>query len=113
MQEKRRRNSILITSKASRNYLTFNTRKMHPNYWLFTILAENRQEFIAHCLTNGIQATPVSKRNDEITVLKNYTKAYVLPNVDFFAERMVSIPNGQWLTEEDLDFIASTIRAGW
>ena len=37
----------------------------------------------------------------------------LIGNGRYFAERMVCIPSGQWLSEADLAFITQTIRSGW
>ncbi len=36
-----------------------------------------------------------------------------MPNLDEFYESFVHIPCGWWLTDEDREYIVSTIRRGW
>lgn len=82
-----------------------------PSYWLYTMKVDNRAEFIRKLNDHGIMASELHKRNDLHTFL-NDTHG-VLPNMDRFYEKLVHIPCGWWVDEEQRDKIAKVIRSGW
>ena len=59
----------------------------------------------------GVMVSQVHERNDVYSCVREY--ASVLPGLDSVSERMVSIPVGWWLSEDDRAHIVSTIKAGW
>jgi perosamine synthetase len=82
-----------------------------PSYWFYTLLVERRDDFIAHLAAHGIAASTVHRRNDAHSVFADSRTA--LPGLDAFAARMVHIPCGWWVGDEDRERIASVVRAGW
>ena len=82
-----------------------------PSYWLYTLKVRRRTDFMRYLTEHNITASPLHVRNDKHTVFGEF--ASNLPNVDDFSERMVHIPCGWWVTNEDRDYIASLIRKGW
>lgn len=82
-----------------------------PSYWLYTMKVENRDGFIKLMEENGIMASELHKRNDLHTYLNDYPTQ--LPNLDAFYKKMVHIPCGWWVTEEDRDKIIKLIKGGW
>jgi dTDP-4-amino-4,6-dideoxygalactose transaminase len=74
-------------------------------WWLFTVLVDDRAEFIEHMRRRGIDASPVHRRNDVhpgfIRSQAAWTLGEMLPGVDAFSAREVAIPCGWWLTEHD------------
>lgn len=81
-------------------------------FWLITLLVERRQDFIAKLASRGIAASPVHLRNDIYTAFRGFPGGE-LPGVDYFDPRHVSIPVGHWVTEDDVRYVAATIREGW
>jgi dTDP-4-amino-4,6-dideoxygalactose transaminase len=77
-------------------------------YWLFTLLAEDRVDFMRQMSEAGITVSQVHARNDKHTMLRDFQCE--LPGVDAFVEKMVSIPVGWWITDEQRQFIVDTIR---
>jgi len=82
-----------------------------PSYWLYTMKVERREDFIAMMESAGISASPLHLRNDRHSVFD--AKDMQTPNLDAFYESFVHIPCGWWLTDEDREYIVSTIRRGW
>ena len=82
-----------------------------PSYWLYTMKVERREDFIAMMTSNGIGASPLHLRNDKHSVF-NASKG-TTPNLDLFYEEFVHIPCGWWLSDEDRNFIVTTIKKGW
>lgn len=80
------------------------------SWWLFTVLVEDRNGFIAHLAARGIAASPVHARNDHHTAFRS--AAYgpgALPGLDRFAAREVAIPVGWWLTDSDRQRITDAV----
>ncbi len=82
-----------------------------PAFWLYTGLVDRRDDFIAHMAARGIAASPVHRRNDEHSVFASSRRA--LPGLDAFTARMVHLPCGWWVEDEDRERIADAVRAGW
>lgn len=79
------------------------------DYWLFTILVNERDNFEGYMRANNIEVSRVHARNDLHAAL-NYFSRPRLNGVDQFDSRQISIPCGWWLTESDIERIANTIR---
>jgi perosamine synthetase len=82
-----------------------------PSYWFYTLKVENRERFIKMMFNNGIMASEIHKRNDLHTYLNDYPTE--LPNLDLFYTKMVHIPCGWWVTDEDREQIVKFILKGW
>ena len=83
--------------------------KRNSAYWLFTILVDNKLEFIEHLKSQGIMASQVHQRNDVHTCFTDYRVP--LPNLDIIETKLVCIPVGWWLTSDDLKCIITNIVA--
>lgn len=79
--------------------------------WLFTVKVDDRPGFIRRLAEAGITAGPVQRRNDLHSCVREFRSE--LPGVDAVADRMVAIPVGWWVDDDDRARIAATIRAGW
>jgi dTDP-4-amino-4,6-dideoxygalactose transaminase len=82
-----------------------------PAYWLFTAKVEDRAGFVRRLGEDGIMASELHKRSDSHEFLRDFPA--VLPELDRFYERLVHIPCGWWVTDEDRGRIADVIRRGW
>lgn len=82
-----------------------------PSYWFYTILAEKSRDLSKLLTENGIANSQVHKRNDQHTVFKSSLKH--LPGLDEFYSRMIHIPCGWWLDQEDREYIVNVIKKGW
>lgn len=78
-------------------------------WWLYTLLAEDRQGFTSYLADHGIAASPVHARNDTHRAFR-YPNG-PLPGVDHFASRNVAIPVGWWLSADDWQHIIKTVQA--
>lgn len=79
-------------------------------WWLYTLLVERRDDFIAYLAEHGIEASPVHARNDRHSAFAKARSPTLLPGLDHFASREVAIPVGWWLTQAELDHIVETIK---
>lgn len=71
-------------------------------WWLYTLLVERRDEFMAVMKERGVETSPVHARNDVHPAFQLAARRrYRLPGVDWFAARNVAIPVGWWLSADD------------
>jgi dTDP-4-amino-4,6-dideoxygalactose transaminase len=82
-----------------------------PSYWLYTMKVENRDGFVKKLSEHGIMASELHKRNDSHSYLNDFNE--LLPNMDSFYEKLVHIPCGWWITDEDRTKIVDIISKGW
>jgi dTDP-4-amino-4,6-dideoxygalactose transaminase len=82
-----------------------------PSYWLYTVLAERAGDLERRLAERGIQTSKVHKRNDWHTVFAESRRE--LPGLDRFYERMLHLPCGWWVSDEDRECIVRTLREGW
>jgi dTDP-4-amino-4,6-dideoxygalactose transaminase len=81
------------------------------SYWLFTMLVDDRTSFVHKMGSKGIHVSRVHERNDK----HEFTKKFQcdLPQLDSFIDKMICIPVGWWLTDEDREYIVEEIKSGW
>jgi perosamine synthetase len=82
-----------------------------PSYWFYTVLVERRGDFIRHLEAHGVAASLVHKRNDLCTVFAD--SRCPLPSLDDFSRRVVHIPCGWWVSDEDREYVVDVIKQGW
>jgi len=82
-----------------------------PSYWLYTLKVENRDSFIRKMAETGIMASELHKRNDWHDYLNDFQQE--LPVLNEFYKHLVHIPCGWWVTKEQREMIADTIKNGW
>jgi len=79
------------------------------SYWIYTILVEQRDDFIAHLKERGIAASQVHRRNDAHDAFRAVSCGWPLPGVDYFDAHQVSVPNGWWLSAADREHVANVV----
>jgi len=82
-----------------------------PSYWFYTVLAERRDELSRRLTEHGIGNSQAHRRNDLHSVFVASRRE--LPGLDSFYSRMLHIPCGWWVGDEDREYIVDTIRRGW
>ncbi len=85
--------------------------KAEPSYWFYTVLAERRDDLARMLTDRGIGNSLAHRRNDEHSVFASSRCS--LPGLDRFYARMLHIPCGWWVSDEDRDYIADTLKRGW
>jgi perosamine synthetase len=78
-------------------------------YWLFTVLVENRLDFIKKLKEKGIPTSVVHLRIDKNSVFTRQN----LPNQEKFDKKQISIPIHPDLSDKDISLIVNTIKKGW
>ncbi len=82
-----------------------------PSYWFYTVLADRRDQLMTALSAAGIGCSLAHKRNDLHSVF--HASRRKLPGLDSFYSRMLHIPCGWWVGDEDREHIAATLRKGW
>jgi dTDP-4-amino-4,6-dideoxygalactose transaminase len=79
------------------------------SYWIYSILVNDLSRFKEYMLNKGIATDPVHVRNDKYTVFKDF-KRDDLQGTEEFCNKMVNIPVGWWLSEEDREKIVRAVN---
>jgi dTDP-4-amino-4,6-dideoxygalactose transaminase len=80
-------------------------------FWIYSMLVENRDGFYTWMKECGIVASQVHERNDKHTCVQEYKTP--LPTLDRTIGKVVSIPVGWWVTDENREYIVDCIKKGW
>ncbi len=80
-------------------------------FWIYSLLVENRDGFYRYMNECGITVSQVHERNDKHTCVRDFRIA--LPTLDNTISKIVSIPVGWWVTDEEREYIVSCIKRGW
>ena len=91
--------------------LTERAADRESSFWIYPMMVEDRDAFIKRMDEAGIMVSQVHKRNDEHSCVREYRS--LLPGVDHVDSRLVCVPVGSWVSEEDRQHVADTILAGW
>ena len=78
---------------------------------LFTMHVQKRDKFCKKMTSCGIETSIVHMRNDAYKIFGGLRKD--LPNLDRFSKTNISIPIHNNLSDDDVDFIISTVKKGW
>jgi dTDP-4-amino-4,6-dideoxygalactose transaminase len=78
-------------------------------YWLYTIMVDEKQEFIDYMKGNGIMVSQVHQRNDVHTCFAEFRTT--LPQLDIVENHIVCIPVGWWITCEQRNTIVNKINS--
>jgi dTDP-4-amino-4,6-dideoxygalactose transaminase len=105
----------LFYDDALRNVPGITVLKRLPDtqsaYWVYTFLADRRDDLLRFLRSKGVYASKVHCRNDRYNCFEKIHQE--LPGVDEFEQRSLSIPCGWWVAEEDRHYIVSTLGEGW
>lgn len=80
-------------------------------FWIYSMLAENRDGFYKHMKECNIVVSQVHERNDKHSCVREFKSA--LPTLDKTIGKVVSIPVGWWVTPEEREYIVECIKKGW
>jgi dTDP-4-amino-4,6-dideoxygalactose transaminase len=82
-----------------------------PSYWLYTVLAERRDGLARRLQEAGVECSLVHRRNDQHSVFGAAKRD--LPGLDAYYSRMLHLPCGWWVSNEDREYVVDCIRGGW
>jgi len=80
-------------------------------FWIYSLLVEDRDKFMEHMKKCGIVVSQVHERNDKHSCVRGSKTP--LPTLDKVIGKVVSIPVGWWVTDEDREYIVECIKKGW
>jgi len=78
-------------------------------YWLYTVMVEDKINFIEHMKQNNIMVSQVHQRNDIHSCFEKFKQP--LLNLDFVEKHIVCIPVGWWLSNDDRNNIVSACNS--
>ena len=78
-------------------------------YWLYTILVDDKIEFIEYMKQNNIMVSQVHQRNDVHSCFKEFKLS--LPNLDYIEKHIICIPVGWWLSNKDREHVVSACNS--
>lgn len=81
-----------------------------PAYWLYTLLADDSDEVEKLLAANGIMASKLHRPNHLHSIFKPF--AGPMPGLESFYKRLVHIPCGWWVSDDDRDRIAGILKRG-
>ncbi|WP_283214564.1 DegT/DnrJ/EryC1/StrS family aminotransferase [Sphingomonas sp. 3P27F8] len=79
-----------------------------PSYWIYTLLAEDSDAVERRLAEIGVAASKLHRPNHLHSVFAPYRRP--LPGLEEFYRRLVHIPCGWWVTDEDRARIADALR---
>ena len=80
----------------------------HSSYWLYTLLSERASEIQKSLAEIGVASSKLHRPNHLHTVFSS-SQAH-LPNLELFYDRLLHLPCGWWLEEQDREMIVETVR---
>ncbi len=78
------------------------------SYWIYSVLVEDRRHFKAYLEAHEIASDVVHVRNDQYTVFEPFRTD--LPGLDYFESRLMNIPVGWWVSDEERAYIVDMIN---
>ena len=116
-------NEIINKHRENANYYDENLKNINgvtllsrnekhkSSFWIYSLLVDDRDRFYEYMKSCGITVSQVHERNDKHTCVDEYRIA--LPTLDKVMGKVVSIPVGWWVTEEERKYIVDCIKKGW
>ena len=85
-----------------------------PAYWIYMVKVKDRESFAKKMLAAGIGVNVAHIRNDNYSCFKNSSQVWnpneSRPGLEAFNDHYIAIPCGWWLTDEEVVYIAETIK---
>lgn len=79
-----------------------------PVPWACLLLAERRDCLLQRLKSSGIGASKLHQRNDGYSGFG--VRPREMPGTDSFMGRVIALPCGWWLAQDDVDYVASALR---
>jgi dTDP-4-amino-4,6-dideoxygalactose transaminase len=80
-------------------------------FWIYSMLVDDRDGFYKWMKECNIVVSQVHERNDKHTCVSDYRSP--LPTLDKTIGKVVSIPVGWWVNDENREYIVDCIKKGW
>lgn len=79
-----------------------------PAYWAFLLTVDRRDEVLALMKQDGVQVSKLHHRTDTYSGFGVPTRA--LPQTQSFLDRVLSLPCGWWLDDEDVEYVIAAMK---
>ena len=79
-------------------------------FWIYSLLVDDPVKFKQYMTENGIATDVVHVRNDKYTIFENFRPSEPLKGLDHFASKLMHIPVGWWLSEDERNYIVYTVN---
>lgn len=79
-------------------------------YWLYTLLVDDSNYIESLLASNGVSAGKLHRPNHYHSVFKPFNSE--MPNLDDFYRRLVHIPCGWWVSDDDRENIVDILKRG-
>lgn len=80
-------------------------------FWIYSMLVDDRDGFYKWMKECNIVVSQVHERNDKHSTVKEFNSP--LPTLDKTIGKVVSIPVGWWVSDEEREYISDCIKKGW
>ena len=91
---------------------TLSRHKGHDSaFWIYSMLVDDRDGFYKWMKECNIVSSQVHERNDKHTCVIEHKSS--LPTLDKTIGKVVSIPVGWWVNDEQREYIVDCIKKGW
>ena len=77
-------------------------------FWIYSLLVDDRPSFYEYMKECNIMVSQVHERNDKHSCMAEFQTE--LPNLEKTIGKVVSIPVGWWVTDEQREYIVDCIR---
>ncbi|MEU6024254.1 DegT/DnrJ/EryC1/StrS family aminotransferase [Micromonospora sp. NPDC048871] len=91
--------------------LTQRAPDRQSSFWIYPLQVDDRDAFIKRMDAAGVMVSQVHMRNDVHTCVRDYVDQ--LPALDVVDKRLVCIPVGWWVSDDQREYIADTVDSGW
>jgi perosamine synthetase len=81
-----------------------------PAYWLYTLLTDDSDDVERRLASEGVMASKLHRPNHLHSVFKHF--AGPMPELESFYKRLVHIPCGWWVSDEDRERIVNALKRG-
>jgi len=79
-----------------------------PSYWTLLLLCKDRDRVLIFLKKHGIHVSALHQMNDGYSCFQ-FSSKYSIPNSVALQKEILAIPCGWWLSQEDLEYIATMI----
>lgn len=85
-------------------------QQSEPTYWIYTLLSDDSDAVERRLAEIGVAASKLHRPNHLHSVFAPYRRP--LPGLDEFYRRLVHIPCGWWVSDDDRERIVAALREG-
>ena len=80
-------------------------------FWIYSMFVDRKEDFMDYMKECNIMVSQVHERNDIHSCVSEFKSS--LPTLDVVTPKLISIPVGWWVTDEQREYIVDCIKRGW